>query len=68
MGTYTKFRFTNGKRHTAGLVLETTKLKAMTFPQVSRLFPVFESPKMHRLELSPEYANFEDAFNHQFGE
>ncbi len=66
MGAYIKFRFTNGTSHTAGLILETARLKAMTFPEVSRLFPVFESPKMHRLEMSPECATWEDAFNYNF--
>jgi hypothetical protein len=66
MTTYTKFRFTNGKRHTAGLILETTRLKAMTFPEVSRLFPMYEATKMYRLEVSPEYATFNEAFAHQF--
>lgn len=66
MCTYIKFRFTNGTESTAGLIMETAKLKAMTFPEVSRLFPMYEATKMHRLDVSPEYPTWEGAFNHKF--
>ena len=66
MTTYTKVRFVKGTEATTGLILETAKLKTMTFPDISRLFPMYEANKMYRLDVSPEYATWNDAFNHTF--
>ena len=68
MTQYKKIRFTSKHGATAGLILERDKLWGMTIEDVSRLFPIYETPKMHHLEQSPIFDSFEDAFNYQFPE
>lgn len=64
---YQKIRFTSkANGSTAGLVLETEKLKDMTISDISRCFPYSEALKMERLETSPQYETWEQAFNHEF--
>ena len=51
---------------TAGLVVDATKLKAMTIQEISRLFPYTETMKMISFEQSEDYQTFELAFHHTF--
>ena len=64
--TYVKFRFTSNAGATAGLVIETDRLQRTSVSDLSRFFPYSESRFMARLEVSPEYPSWEDAFNHSF--
>jgi hypothetical protein len=64
--TYVKFRFTSRHGSTAGLIIETRKLEQMSVREVSRLFPYYEAGKMKRLQVSPQYQTWEEAFNHTF--
>lgn len=62
---YVKFRFTSKSNGaTAGLVLASDKFREKSITDLSRMFPMFESLKMERLEVSPEYGSWEDAFHH----
>lgn len=64
---FTKVRFTS-KNHgsTAGLILDARKLQDMSIGDISRLFPYSEAMRMQRLETSPSYETWEEAFNHEF--
>jgi hypothetical protein len=69
--SYIKVRFTSKSNgSTAGLVIEADRLYGMPLTELSRLFPGSEASKMERqeliehVELSPEYASFEEAFLH----
>jgi hypothetical protein len=65
--SYIKVRFTSkANGSTAGLVIEADKLYRTPLTELSRLFPVSEASKMERVELSPEYDSFEEAFAHNF--
>jgi hypothetical protein len=66
MTQYKKVRFTSKHGSTAGLILERDKLEDMTIEDVSRLFTLYESPKMQRFEHSPAFDSFDDAFDYQF--
>lgn len=66
MTKFRKFRFTNGKEHTAALIMESAKLIKMPVTEVSRLFPYSEAPKMRTFEMSPAYETWEQAFEYQF--
>lgn len=66
--TYRKIRFTDGREHTAGLVIAESKFRKMTIEQISRLFPMSEAMRMRTLQVSPEYPTKEDAFEHEFAE
>ncbi len=64
--TYRKFRFTSRNGATAGLVIESDRFERMSITDLSRFFPYSEAQFMARLEVSPEYPTWEDAFNHSF--
>ena len=66
MRQYRKIRFTGPAGATAGLILDTDKYKSMSIDQMSRLYPYTEANKMHRFEVSPVYATWEQAFEHEF--
>ena len=63
---FVKFRFVGKSGATAGLVLPTRRFEAHTITSISCLFPYSESRKMEKLEVSPVYYKWEDAFNHEF--
>jgi hypothetical protein len=64
---FVKYRFTSKNNgNTAGLVLDTSKHKRTSVTELSRAFPYSESAKMERLEISPEYETWEEAFHHEF--
>ena len=64
---YKKVRFYHPQLGpTAGLVVTVKQLQDLGLAGFSRLFPTSEIPKMKRLQMSPPYNTFEDAFNHQF--
>lgn len=62
---YKKIRFTS-KRHgaTAGLVIETNR--DMSISALSRLYPMYEARKMERIEVSPAYPTWGEAFAYDF--
>lgn len=64
--TYRKFRFTSRHGSTAGLVIESDRMEHTTITDLSRLFPYSEARFMARLEVSPEYKTWEEAFGHEF--
>ena len=49
---------------TAGLVVDATAHK--TIEEYSRLFPVWEAPKMRHFQSSPYFNNWNDAFHYRF--
>lgn len=51
---------------TVGIVLTIAKLTELGLDGFSRLFPYSESLKMDRIQLSPPYDTWEEAFNHEF--
>ena len=63
---YVKVRFTGKAGETAGIVIEAAKAKAMSIPDLSRLFPYSESGKMSRVHTSPEFASWDEAFAFSF--
>ena len=63
---FVKVRFTNGAESTAGLIMPYDKVKHSTITELSRAFPYSEAPKMKRLDISPAYETWEEAFNHKF--
>lgn len=64
---YRKIRFYS-KRHgaTAGLVVEHGGKKFTTIEELSRLFPMHEAPKMAKLQASPIFATWNEAFEFEF--
>jgi hypothetical protein len=65
---FCKIRFVSEYHHgaTAGLILEASKMKGKTIADLSRYFPVSEFRKMDRLERSPFFATWDEAFNYTF--
>lgn len=63
---YQKVRFTDGKQSTAGLIVKDAGNK--TISQLSRMFPDYEAPKMKRLQVSPKFETYEQAFSYEFDE
>ena len=66
MTTYSKVRFVSKAGATAGLILESAKIPTLGIEGISRLFPMSEFPKMMRLQISPHYQTWGEAFLHQF--
>jgi hypothetical protein len=66
MTTYSKVRFVSQAGATAGLVLESDKIPTLGIAGISRLFPYSESVYMTRIEISPSFPTWENAFAHQF--
>lgn len=60
--SFIKVRFSKGSEHTAGLIFDVDQFKALSIGEVSRRFPMFEAMKMERLETSPEFDVWGDAF------
>lgn len=52
---YRKVWFANGTERTAALVLDSEKAAKMPITEISRLFPIWEAPKMRHLMVSPEF-------------
>jgi len=63
---FVKVRWTSSRGATAGLVFDKVQLDRLSIPELSRRCPRSEATKMHRLEISPAYGTFEEAFLHQF--
>ena len=65
---YCKIRFVSKYHHgaTAGLILHAETLKGKTIADLSRYFPVGECNKMDRLERSPFFATWDEAFAYTF--
>jgi hypothetical protein len=62
---YTKVRFTSKRNGaTAGLVVEHIDDKSIN--DLSRLYPYSEASKMEKIERSPEFPTFLEAFNYKF--
>ena len=67
--SFIKVRFTSVSRgSTAGLVFEADQLYRMRLDQLSRRFPISETNKLKRVQLSPEYDTWQQAFEHEFKE
>ena len=66
--TYCKIRFVSKYHHeaTAGLIFSATKLKGKTIADLSRFFPYSEANRMDRLQRSPFFENWDDAFAYEF--
>lgn len=64
---YRKIRFYS-KRHgaTAGLVIQHDGKTFHSVEELSRLFPVAEALKMTRLQASPIFATWNEAFEFEF--
>ncbi len=63
---YRKVRFTSSRGSTAGIVVEAPKLAKMSISEVSRLFPVSESRFMSKIQTSPEFLSWDEAFAYEF--
>jgi hypothetical protein len=66
---YIKVRFTS-KQHgsTAGMVLDAHRLYTMRLSNLSKIFGYREALKMERVQMSPEFNTFIEAFEYQFPE
>jgi len=62
---YHKVRFIGDNKYTAGLVVTEAQAR-LPITELSRFFPYSEFPKMTRLEISPAYETWEQAFAHEF--
>mgnify|MGYP003334622648 FL=1 len=71
METYVKIRFASQSHQTAGLVLASSDLLKHNLASLSRMFPASEflrlGSRLVRLETSPEFPTWEEAFQHDFG-
>ena len=66
---YQKVRFSNEKGVTAGLVIDSDKLRNMSISEVSSLYPTREARYMTgKFERSPIYPTWEEAFDHIFND
>lgn len=65
---YCKIRFVSKYHHgaTAGLIVSETKLKGQSISDISRWYPYSEANKMDRLQRSPFFATWDEAFQYQF--
>ena len=64
---YVRIRFYSPTRGaTAGLVIEASKFSLMSTSALSRLFPKSECLKMGRIQRSPAYETWSEAFAHRF--
>ena len=63
-----KVRFTSrdGSHVTAGLVLATEQIVDHSPSGLSRFFPMAEARAMDRLQISPTFETWADAFAHTF--
>ena len=61
---YCKIRFVSKYHHgeTAGLIFSSTALKGKTISDLSRYFPIGECNKMDRLQRSPFFSTWDEAF------
>ena len=66
--TYQKVRFTSHNGSTAGLIFESSKLENMSLSDVSRFFPYSEAGKMAKVQYSPEFNTWIEAFEYSFPE
>ena len=64
--TYQKIRFTSRNGSTAGLVFDSFKIEHSSVSELSRFFPYSEASKMARIQVSPEFDTWEEAFNFTF--
>ena len=66
--TYCKLRVVSTYHHglTAGLIFSATALKGKTIADLSRYFPIGECNKMDRLERSPFFETWDEAFAYTF--
>ena len=68
--TFCRIRFTSRKHGaTAALVFTSDRLAQIkSVGELSRAFPYSESLKMERLEVSPNFPTFDEAFAYEFPE
>jgi len=67
---FCKLRFVSKYHHgaTAGLIFPAAALKGKTIADLSRYFPVGECTRMDRLERSPFFETWDEAFAYTFTE
>lgn len=65
---YCKIRFVSKYHHgaTAGLIFSATALKGKSIADLSRCFPIGECNKMDRIERSPFFTTWDEAFQYVF--
>ena len=61
-----RFISRDGSRATAGLVMPTEQIMDRSPSSLSRFFPMEEAGAMHRLQISPTFKTWEEAFDHAF--
>ena len=59
---FCKVWFSKGAEKTAGLIVPAAKVRGMSVGEISRLFPMSEAGKMHRLHVSPVFPTWDAAF------
>jgi len=68
MPNYCKIRFESKyyRGATGGIVFEANILKGKTITELSRYSPIGEFNRMNRLERSPFFETWNEAFNYEF--
>lgn len=64
--TYKKVRFTSREGSTAGLIFRSSEIQNKTVPDLSRFFPYSESRFMRKVQVSPEFDTWAEAFDFVF--
>jgi len=64
--TYRKVRFISHSGVTAGLVFKSESLAKLSISEVSRRFPKSEAMKMAKVQTSPKFVTWAEAFSYQF--
>ena len=65
--TYQKVRFSSAQAGvTAGLVFRSDSLANLSISELSRRFPYSEAMKMAKVQVSPQFVTWAEAFSYQF--
>ena len=64
--TYQKVRFTSKTGVTAGLVFKSESLAKLSLGELSRRYPYSEAMKMAKVQTSPKFGTWAEAFSYQF--
>lgn len=62
---FRKVWFSTGGEKTAGLVVDTAKLRGLSVSEISRFFPRSEFRKMSRFHQSPVFPTWDAAFAYE---
>lgn len=65
---YCKIRFVSKYHHgaTAGLIFSASQMKGKTIADISRAYPISEFQKMNRMQRSPMFETWDEAFRYEF--